>query len=173
MLHKYNVISSIYMYVKIIEKSWIKFLCMQTKYFQVMKLKFTEKIKQKVPISQNEVLSPCLFLTIKDESCSLVKCPNTLSDICDFFLMLSNTPSSPEHEASSTADLLFSGELILFPKHALVTLSFSVEVHESRDSLFSNLGESELSQYLFSSSIIWWMKQPEKVHIIYTHHLQC
>lgn len=122
----------------------------------------TEKITQKVPISQNEAFSPCLFLTIKDESCSLVKCPNTLSDICDFFLTLSNTPSSPQHEASSTADSQFSRELIWFPRQALVTLFFLEEVHESRDSLFSTLGESELSQYLFSSSIIWWTKQPGK-----------
>lgn len=160
-----NVIS--HTCVKIIEKSWITFLSMHTKYFQVMKLSvvcfwITEKITQKVPKSQNEVFSPCLFLTIKDESCSLVKCPNTLSDICDFFLTLSNTPSSPQHEASSTADSQFSRELIWFPRQALVTLFFLEEVHESRDSLFSTLGESELSQYLFSSSIIWWTKQPGK-----------
>lgn len=160
-----NVISHIC--VKIIEKSWITFLSMHTKYFQVLKLKLfafelLKKITQKVPISQNEVFSPCLFLTIKDESCSLVKFPNTLSDICDFFLTLSNTPSSPQHEASSTADSQFSRELIWFPRQALVTLFFLEEVHESRDSLFSTLGESELSQYLFSSSIIWWTKQPGK-----------
>lgn len=155
-----NVIS--HTCVKIIERSWITFLSMHTKYFQVVCFWITEKITQKVPISQNEVFSPCLFLTIKDESCSLVKCPNTLSDICDFFLTLSNTPSSPQHEASSTADSQFSRELIWFPRQALVTLFFLEEVHESRDSLFSTLGESELSQYLFSSSIIWWTKQPGK-----------